>query len=117
MRMFIRTSIITKGICCSLTYSFLHLFVVRISFKGYLKRTGNDLRRIVNADLWRVEPRSCRPCSRIYYIRDRCYCFEHFVELFVDSYVLFFLLIYKISERLNGVFYRSLYIHRFKRFK
>src|SRR6266699_1912833 len=114
-KVLIRTSIIAKGTRCFLTYSLPHLFVIRIGSRGHLKRTGNDLRQIVNADSWCVEPRSYRLCSKIYYTRDRCYCFEHLVEPFVDSYVLFFLFVYKISERLNNVFHRFLYIHRFER--
>ncbi len=115
MRMFIRTSIIAKGICCSLIYGFSYLFVVRIGSRGHLRGTENNLWRIVNVDSWYIELRSYRPCSKIYYVQDRCYCFEHFVELFVDSYVLFFLFVYKIGERLSGVFHCSLYIHRFGR--
>src|SRR6266699_7233965 len=116
-KVFIKISIIAKGTRCFLTYSLFHLFVVRIGFKGYLKGAGNDLRRIVNVDLWCVEPRLYRPCSKICYTRDRCYCFEHFVEPFVDSYVLPLLFVYKIGERLNGIFHRSLYIYRFKKSK
>ncbi len=113
--MFIRTSTIARGMCCSLIYSFLYLFVVRIGSRGHLRGAGNDLQQIVNIDSWRIEPRSCQPCSKICYIRDRCYCFEYFVELFVDSCVLLLLLVYKISERLSGIFHRFLYIHRFGR--
>src|SRR6266699_6527101 len=114
-RVLIRTSTIARGARCSLTYGLLHLFVVRIGSRGHLRGAGNDLRRLVNADLWRVEPRSCRPCSRICHARDCCYCLEHFVEPLVDSYVLPLLLIYEIGKRLNSVFYRSLHIHRFGR--
>ncbi len=107
--------IIIKKIRCSLIYNLPYLFVIRINFKGHLKGIENDLRRIVNTNLWRVEPRLYRPCSKICHARDRYYCFKHFVELFVDSYVLPLLFVYKISERLSGVFHRSLYIHRFGR--
>src|SRR6266699_5657927 len=113
--MFIKTFIITKRARCSLIYSLFYLFVMRISFRGHLKGAENNLQRIVNIDSWYIELRSCRPCSKIYYARDRCYCLEHFVEPFVDSYILPLLFVYKIGERLNGVFHRSLYIHRFGR--
>ena len=116
-RVLIKTFTIAKGTRCSLTHSFFYLFVVRICFKGHLKGAGNNLRRIVNVDSWYVEPRSYRPCSRICYVQDRCYCFEYFVKPFVNSYVLFFLFVYEIDERLSGVFYCFLYIHRFGRFK
>ncbi len=115
--MFIRISIIVKGVCCFLIYSLFHLFVVKIGSKGYLKGAGNDLRRIVNINSWYVEPRSYRPCSRIYYVRDRCYYLEHFVEPFVDLYILPLLLVYKIGEKLNGIFHRSLYIYKFGKSK
>ncbi len=114
-KVLIRTSIIAKGTRCFLTYSLPHLFVIRIGSRGHLKRTGNDLRQIVNADSWSVEPRSYRPCSKICYTRDRCYCFKHLVEPFVDSYVLPLLFVYEIGEKLNNIFHRSLYIHRFGR--
>src|SRR6266566_8068581 len=104
-------STITKGARCSLIYNLPYLFVLKIGSKGHLRGTENDLRRIVNINLWRIEPRSYRPYSKIYYTRDRYYCPKHFVEPFVDSYVLSFLLVYKIGERLNDIFYRSLHIH------
>ena len=113
--MFIIMSIIIKGMYCSLIYNLFYLFVLKIGSKGYLKRMGNDLQRIVNINLQRVEPRLYRPCSKICYIRDRYYCPEYFVELFVDSYVLFLLFVYKINKKLNDIFHRSLYIHRFGR--
>src|SRR6266566_9130541 len=106
-RMFIKTFIIARGTRCSLTYGLPHLFVVRIGSRGHLRGAGNDLRRIVNVDSWRVEPRSCRPCSRICYARDRCYCLEHLVEPFVDSYILPLLLVYEIDEKLNSIFHCS----------
>ncbi len=116
-KVLIRTSTITKEAYYSLTYNLLHLFVIRISFRGHLRRAGNDLRRIVNINSWHIEPKSCQPCSRIYYTRDRCYCFEHVVEPLVDSYILSLLLVYKIGEKLSDVFYCFLYIHKFKRFR
>ena len=115
--MFIKTSTITKETRCSLIYNFLHLFVVKIGFKGHLRRIKNNLQQIINTDLWHIEPRSYRLCSKIYHTRDRCYYLKHLVELFVDSYVLPLLLVYKIDKRLNDVFYRSLHIHRFGRSK
>jgi len=117
MKMFFQTSPVIKKTRCSLINGFIYLFVVRIDSKGYLKKAENDSRRIVNIDLWRVKPRSYRSYSKIYYTRDRCYYFKYFVEPFINSYVLFLLLIYKISEKLNGIFHYSLYIHTFKRFK
>ena len=116
-KVFIRTSTIARETCCSLIYGLLHLFVLKIGSKGHLKGTENDLRRIVNINSWYIEPRLYRPCSKIYYTRDRYYYPEHLVEPFVDSYVLSFLLVYKIGERLNDIFYRSLHIHRFERSK
>src|SRR6266566_2851383 len=109
MRMFIKTFTIVKRTYYSLIYSFFHLFVIKIDSRGYLKKMGNNLRRIVNTDSWHIEPRLCRPCSRICYTRDRCYYFKYFVEPFVNSYVLFLLLIYKIGERLNDIFHCFLY--------
>ncbi len=117
MRMFIRISTIARGTYCSLTYNFPHLFVVKISSKGHLKGTENDLQRIVNIDSWHIEPRSYRLCSKICYIWNRCYCFEHLVELFVNSYVLPLLFVYEINEKLNDIFYRSLHIYRFGKSK
>jgi len=64
-RVFIKTSTIIRGVRCSLIYGLFYLFVVRISSRGYLKGAGNNLRRIVNINSWYIEPRSCRPCSKI----------------------------------------------------